>query len=233
MLKEILVNENISVTDEQMNKLEEFKRLVLEKNKVMNLTGITDSDEFDLKHYLDSLILEKFVDLEKVTSILDIGTGAGFPGIPLKIVHPKIEFLLLDSLRKRIHFIEDAIRVLGLEKITAIHDRAEILANQKKYREQFDLVVSRAVARLNTLVEWSLPFVQVGGQFVAMKGKDGLEELEEAIKGIELLGGEVSEAIEYKLGDTDQNRTIIIIKKLKNTPKKYPRGGGQPQNNPL
>lgn len=233
MIKDLLENEGISITDEELKQLEDFKKLVLEKNKVMNLTGITDSYEFDLKHYLDSLILEKFVNMEDYSKILDIGTGAGFPGIPLKILHPDHEFLLLDSLRKRIYFIEDSVKELGLEKISAIHERAETLGNNKNYREQYHLVVSRAVARLNTLAEWSLPFVKVGGIFVAMKGKDGLEELEEAKRGIELLGGEVLKAKEYKLGETDQDRTVIIIKKVKSTPKKYPRGGGKPQNKPL
>ncbi|MDO5755217.1 MAG: 16S rRNA (guanine(527)-N(7))-methyltransferase RsmG [Tissierellia bacterium] len=232
MLKELLKSHGIALENEQIQQLKKYQEMVLETNEYMNLTSITEEEEFHLKHFLDSLWPEKYVNFSD-EKIIDIGTGAGFPAIPLKIHHPQLEMVLLDSLKKRLGFIDGVIEELSLDKIKTIHGRAEEVSRQKDYREQFDIAISRAVARLNTLVEWSLPFVKIGGVFIAMKGSDGLEELKEAEKGIEILGGRVKGIKEYQLEENDHQRTMIIIEKVKSCPKKYPRGGGKPVKKPL
>ena len=208
-----------------------YERLV-EKNKVMNLTGITEFDEVLQKHFLDSVYgLDEFVT--KASYILDLGTGAGFPGIPLKILYPEKEFVLMDSLQKRLRFLEEVKEGLKLENLSFEHARAEDLAHDKRYREKFDLVLSRAVANLSSLSEFCLPFTKVGGCFISYKSGACEEEVENAAKAISLLGGKVEEVRKFMLPDSDISRSLIIIRKTKETKKQYPRKAGIPLKNPL
>lgn len=233
IIKNKLENLNLQPTQEQLSKLYSFYELLIEKNKVMNLTGITEYEEVIDKHFVDSVSIIKAVDLNKKIRIIDLGTGAGFPGIPLKIMFPNIEIVLVDSLNKRIKFLEEVVEQLQLTDISCIHSRAEDLAQNKEYREQFDLCVSRAVANLSTLCEYCIPFVKVGGNFVSYKSGVIQEELEQAKYAISTLGGELSEVINFTLPETDIERSFIKIKKNKNTQKKYPRKAGLPGKEPL
>lgn len=211
---------------------EDFKGRVLEKNKVMNLTAITEDEEFNIKHFLDSLSLLKLGQIQEAKRVLDLGTGAGFPGVPLKIAKKNLDVTLLDSLKKRIDFLNETIEDMGLEGIRGIHARAEELSRKDGYREAFDLVTSRAVANLATLYEYCLPFVKVGGYMVAMKGPDIEGELKEGQAALKALGGELVEVKKVDLPQ-DIEHTLVLIKKVKTTPKKYPRAGGKPRKNPI
>lgn len=233
IIKNKLENLNLQPTQEQLSKLYSFYELLIEKNKVMNLTGITEYEEVIDKHFVDSVSIIKAIDLNKKIRIIDLGTGAGFPGIPLKIIFPNIEIVLVDSLNKRIKFLEEVVEKLQLTDISCIHSRAEDLARNKEYREQFDLCVSRAVANLSTLCEYCIPFVKVGGNFVSYKSGVIQEELEQAKYAISTLGGELSEVINFTLPETDIERSFIKIKKNKNTQKKYPRKAGLPGKEPI
>lgn len=225
---------NLELSDSQLLQLEKYYEMLIEKNKVMNLTAITEYEDVLKKHFLDSLALSQLFCLkEKKVKLLDMGTGAGFPGIPLKIVFPDLEITLMDSLNKRIVFLQEVISELGLEKITAVHGRAEEAALKSEYREQYDFCVSRAVARLVSLSEFCLPFVKQGGYFVPYKSGEIKEELQEARFAIRELGGEYQKTFEYILPNSDIQRTLIPIKKVKQTAKKYPRGGGKPLKQPL
>lgn len=236
---------NISVTEKQLEQFESYYELLIEWNEVMNLTAITEFDEVLVKHFLDSVSLCKAVDLEnKSDRLIDVGTGAGFPGIPLKIVFPNLEIVLLDSLGKRVKFLNEVINKLALANITAVHARAEDFAKKEEYRECFDLCVSRAVANLSTLSEYCLPFVKKNGVFVSYKSenitktsvklKEGeVNEMEAAKKAISVLGGKVKEQIEFYLPQTDIYRNLVVIDKIKVTPKKYPRKAGLPSKEPL
>ena len=229
----------IELSDEQTEQLYRFYQLVLEKNKVLNLTTITDYEEFLYKHLADSLIIESIVDSNfnnnSISSIkvLDLGTGAGFPGIPLAIVHPEWELVLLDSLHKRVRFLEEVVAELALSKVHPIHSRAEDLAHQKEYREQFDLCVSRAVANLSTLSEYAIPFIRVGGCFLSYKGPAADDEIQAAKYAIKQLGGHLEKVETYTLPDTDITHSIVQIQKIKSTYKKYPRKAGTPSKEPL
>ena len=211
---------------------EDFKGRVLEKNKVMNLTAITEDEEFNIKHFLDSLSLLKLEEIQGAKRVLDLGTGAGFPGVPLKIAKKYLDITLLDSLKKRIDFLNETIEDMGLEGIRGIHARAEELSRKDDYREAFDLVTSRAVANLATLYEYCLPFVKVGGYMVAMKGPDIEGELKEGQAALKALGGELVEVKKIDLPQ-DIEHTLVLVKKIKTTPKKYPRAGGKPRKNPI
>lgn len=211
---------------------EDFKGRVLEKNKVMNLTAITEDEEFNIKHFLDSLSLLKLEEIQGAKRVLDLGTGAGFPGVPLKIAKKDLDITLLDSLKKRIDFLNETIEDMGLEGIRGIHARAEELSRKDDYREAFDLVTSRAVANLATLYEYCLPFVKVGGYMVAMKGPDIEGELKEGQAALKALGGELVEVKKIDLPQ-DIEHTLVLVKKIKTTPKKYPRAGGKPRKNPI
>lgn len=224
---------NIALTEQQLEQFQTYYEMLIEKNKVMNLTGITEKGEVIDKHFIDSILLNKAVDTTKPLKILDLGTGAGFPGIPLKIAYPNLNITLLDSLNKRIKFLEEVIEELGLQEIVAIHGRAEDYAKQKEHREQYDLCVSRAVANLATLSEYCLPYVKEGGYFISYKSGAVEEELNQSKKAIQEFGGRVKEVIPFTLPETDIERTFVVIEKEKKTPKKYPRKAGLPAKEPI
>ena len=224
---------HIELNKEQYNQYVTYYNMVVEKNKVMNLTGITEFDEFIDKHYIDSLSIVNAVDMTRVNSIIDVGTGAGFPGIPLKIAFPHLKITLLDSLNKRINFLNEVIETLGLQNVETCHGRAEDFGHRKEYREQYDLCASRAVANLSTLTEYCLPFVKVGGQFVSYKSGNVDNELKESSKAIKILGGEAGKVCSFVLPGTDFARTLVPIKKIKMTGNKYPRKAGVPLKKPL
>ena len=223
----------ITLSEEQKTQFLQYYELLVEWNSFMNLTAITEFDQVITKHFLDSLSLVKVCDVAQAGRILDVGTGAGFPGIPLKIAFPEVEVVLLDSLNKRVKFLNEVIGQLGLSKITAIHGRAEDFARQKEYREQFDLVVSRAVANLSSLSEYCLPYVKVGGRFVSYKSGKLSEELTAAGKAIHVLGGEAKEPVYFQLTGTEDERSFVCIEPGKATPKKYPRKAGTPAKEPI
>ncbi len=210
-----------------------FYELLIEYNKDMNLTAITEYDEVVKKHFVDSLAIQNIIDLLEIQTLVDVGTGAGFPGIPLKIVYPHLKVTLLDALNKRVKFLDIVIKELGLKNISAEHGRAEDFAKNKKYREKYDLCVSRAVANLSTLSEYCIPFVHLGGCFIPYKSENIDEELEQSKKAISILGGNVEDVVRFKLTDTDIGRSLIKIKKEKKTPEKYPRKAGLPSREPL
>lgn len=225
---------NIGLNNTQLAQLETYYEMLVEKNKVMNLTAITEYEDVLKKHFLDSLALSQLMNLSgKKFKLLDMGTGAGFPGIPLKIAFPELEVTLMDSLNKRIVFLQDVISELGLTGITAVHGRAEEAALKPEYRERFDFCVSRAVARLVSLSEFCIPFVKQGGYFIPYKSGEIKEELLEAKFAIRELGCEYRKTYEYQLPNSDIERTLIQIEKFKQTSKKYPRGGGKPLKQPL
>lgn len=235
--KDILVKAldslNLVLEESQLDQLVQYYELLIEWNKVMNLTGITEYEEVVKKHFIDSLALIRVVDLSKELYVLDMGTGAGFPGIPLKIAFPNLNMVLLDSLNKRIKFLSEVILQLGLTKIEAIHGRAEEYAKKAEYRENFDVCVSRAVANLATLSEYCIPYVKIGGMFVPYKSGNIKEELMQSKGAIGILGGKVKKVEEFMLPDSDISRSFILIKKEKSTQKKFPRGGGKPSKEPL
>lgn len=215
----------------QETKFNNYMELLLDWNEKINLTAITEKEDIILKHFKDSLTIEEFIP--KKAKVIDIGTGAGFPGIPLKIVRNDISLTLLDSLNKRIKFLDEVVNNLELENVETIHSRAEDAGMNKKYREQYDIATSRAVANLSTLLEYLMPFVKVGGSVICMKGPNIEEELNNAKHAISELGGEIQEIKNFKLEGTDNERNIIIIKKVKPISGKYPRKAGMPANNPL
>ena len=224
---------NIQLNEVQKEQFHRYYELLVEWNKVMNLTGITEYDEVVMKHFVDSLSIVKVNGFDNVTSIIDVGTGAGFPGIPLKIVFPEIKITLLDSLNKRIKFLNAVIDELELENIETIHGRAEDFSKKEDYREQYDLCVSRAVANLATLSEYCLPYVKVGGCFIPYKSGEIDEELNNSKKAVQILGGKIEEVVKFQLPDSDIGRSFVKIKKNKNTAKKYPRKAGLPAKEPL
>ena len=223
----------ISLNEEQTQQFIAFYEYLVEKNKVMNLTGITEFQEVLVKHFLDSLACVKAVDMKKVTTVMDIGTGAGFPGVPLKIAFPHLEACLLDSLKKRVNFLEETFALLKLQNITAIHGRAEEFAKNKSYRETYDLCVSRAVSNLATLSEYCLPYVKVGGKFISYKSGTVQEEAEQAEKAVRILGGKIQNVVYFNLPDSEIQRSLVVIEKIKPTPGKYPRKAGTPLKEPL
>lgn len=228
---------SITLSGEQKQQFLTYYEYLVEKNKVMNLTAITEYEEVITKHFLDSLTVVKTSCFkpEKLAGkrLIDIGTGAGFPGIPLKIAFPELEILLLDSLNKRINFLNEVTEMLGLTKINTVHGRAEDYAKQKGYRESFDFCVSRAVANLSTLSEYCIPFVKQGGCFISYKSGSVDQELIQAEKAVKILGGQREEVVRFSLADTDMDRSFVVIHKAKPTPKKYPRKAGLPSKEPL
>ena len=223
----------ITLTSAQKEQFDRYYDMLVEWNKVMNLTGITDYDEVNLKHFTDSLTIVRVEDMSSVDTLIDIGTGAGFPGIPIKIVFPHIKVVLLDSLNKRLKFLNSVIKELEIESVETLHGRAEDHARNVKYREKFDLCVSRAVANLSTLSEYCIPFVKIDGHFISYKSGASDEEIKQAGRAVQMLGGKMEKTDKFLLPDTDMGRTLIQIRKVKKTPGKYPRKAGIPGKEPL
>ena len=224
---------NIHLNDEQINQFLVYYEMLVERNKFVNLTAITEFDDVMKKHFVDSVSLIQAYDVNKPVSVIDVGTGAGFPGLALKIAFPELKITLLDSLNKRIAFLDDVICKLNLKGVETIHGRAEDYAKPGKLRENFDLCVSRAVANLSTLSEYCLPFVKVGGYFISYKSERISEEIKAAEKAISILGGQVNKQIEFTLPDSDIYRNLFVIQKIKATPCKFPRKAGLPSKEPL
>lgn len=224
---------SIVLNDKQIQQFEQYYNILVEWNKVMNLTAITEYEEVVEKHFLDSLTIVNAIHVEEIETLIDVGTGAGFPGIPLKIAFPHLKVTLLDSLNKRIKFLNEVINLLELNDIKAIHGRAEDYAKQAEYREQYDICVSRAVANLATLSEYCLPYVKVDGLFVPYKSGEIDEELKSSEKAVSILGGKVEEVVKFQLPGTDIGRSFVKIHKIKETKKKYPRKAGMPTKEPL
>ena len=229
-LKQQLEKIEIKLENRAIERLWKFKEIVLEKNKVFNLTSITDEKDFILKHLIDSLSVLKVVP-ENTKNIIDIGTGAGFPGLPIKIAMPKLNVTLLDSSKKKVKFLTETIKELELENIKARDERAEDLARDRNFREKYDIAISRAVALLPTLVEYTLPFVKVGGIFIAQKSKNE-DEIKSAENAIKILGGKIKEIIPIQIGDLPE-RSLIIIEKISRTPLEFPRKPGIASKEPI
>ncbi len=229
----------LSIDDKAIDKLYLYYNMVVEKNKVMNLTAITEEDEFIVKHIIDSLSIAKCdefksaVSEKKESSLIDVGTGAGFPGVVLKIAYPELKIVLFDSLKKRLNFLDEVIAKLGLSDISTLHGRAEDCGHDKKYREAFDFAVSRAVANMSSLSEYCLPFVKKNGYFIAYKSGESSDELEDAKHAIKLLGGNIESETKLVLPDSDIERSLIAVKKIKSTPMQYPRKAGTPTKEPI
>ena len=220
----------ITLDEVQKKQFTDFYEYLVEKNKVMNLTGITEFQEVLVKHFLDSLACVKAVD---IFLYKDIIRRSGFPGVPLKIAFPHLEACLLDSLKKRVNFLEETFQLLKLENITAIHGRAEEFAKNKAYRETYDLCVSRAVSNLATLSEYCLPYVKTGGFFISYKSGTVQEEVEQAQKAVKILGGRIQDVVYFQLPDSEIQRSLVVIEKVKATPGRYPRKAGTPLKEPL
>lgn len=222
---------NIILDDLKMERFYKYMNLLLEWNEKINLTAITDEREIIVKHFLDSLTIEKYLD--NIKNLADIGTGAGFPGIPIKIFNPNIKITLVDSLNKRVNFLNDIVKELKLENVEVIHSRAEDLGKDKNYREKFDVVTSRAVANMSILSEYLLPLVKIDGKCICMKGAEIEEELESAKYAIKLLGGRIEKVDNFELSDEHLKRNIVVIKKIDKSPSNYPRKAGIPAKKPI
>lgn len=237
IFKEIIVQAaheyGLALTEEQVEKYNTYFELLVEWNEKINLTAITAPQEVAVKHMIDSLSCYDESIFKKEAKIIDVGTGAGFPGLPLKIFRPDLKLTLFDSLNKRILFLQTVANSLGITDIQFVHSRAEDGGKNKRLREQYDIAVSRAVARLNVLCEWCLPFVAVGGFFIALKGSQYSQEVNEARGALQLLGGEIIKIEKIKLPGLDDVRAVVYIKKVKKTPMSYPRRPGMAEKNPL
>jgi 16S rRNA (guanine527-N7)-methyltransferase len=223
----------IHLSEEQLNQFKLYYDMLLEKNKVMNLTAITEHDDVINKHFVDSIMLGKLHCLSESLSVIDVGTGAGFPGIPLKIAYPKLRVTLLDSLNKRVIFLKEVIEALQLEGIEAIHSRAEDGARNPQYREKFDLCVSRAVSNLSTLSEYCIPFVKKGGYFISYKSVQIEDEINQAKNAIKILGGAIDRTETMVIPDTDVQRQFVFVQKKASTPKQFPRKAGTAAKTPI
>lgn len=232
--KQMLSEKGIILSEKQLKQFEIYFHTLVEWNEKMNLTAITEQSEVYLKHFYDSITAGFYFNpFQSPATVCDVGAGAGFPSIPLKIVFPQLKVTIVDSLKKRIHFLEHLAKELELEEVNFVHDRAESFGQNKDYRESFDIVTARAVARLSVLSELCLPLVKVGGSFVAMKASSAKEEVEIGQKAISLLGGVVADSHSFVLPIEDSERNILIISKEKQTPKKYPRKPGTPNKEPI
>lgn len=232
-IKEVFDKMHIELPDGALELLNRYYEMLIDTNKVMNLTTITEYSEVVIKHFADSAAIGCITDMNGNIDLIDVGTGAGFPGIVLKIVYPQLSVVLLDSLNKRVNFLKNVITELGLTGISAIHGRAEDIARNKDYREKFDLCVSRAVANMSSLSEYCLPFVKVGGRFIPYKADGCNEEVKTASKAVNILGGKIRKIESYVIPDTDICRKFVVIDKLRNTSAKYPRKAGLPTKEPL
>ena len=216
---------------EQTEQFFEYMNLLIEWNEKMNLTAITEPEEIILKHFIDSITILK--DIEDNSKVVDVGTGAGFPGIPLSIMNPTLKITLVDSLNKRLIFLQEVVNKLKLKNVEIVHARAEEFGQNKKHRESFDVATSRAVANLSTLSEYLIPLVKVNGKVISMKAAEANQEINDAKKAIEILGGKIEKVEEFNLPQSDIGRTVIIINKEKQTPSKYPRKPGTPSKEPI
>lgn len=221
---------NLNISEEKLEKFFTYKEMLKEWNEKINLTAIVEDEEIVLKHFIDSLMINKYI--EKGISIIDVGTGAGFPGIPLKIINDDIILTLMDSLNKRLIFLDEVCKNIDLKGVNIVHGRAEDCGQDEKYREKYDVATARAVANMNVLLEYCLPFVKVGGIFICMKGNN-IEEINETEKALEVLGGKIEKAEKVYLPGTEIERNIIIVRKIKKTPKEYPRKAGIPSKKPI
>lgn len=233
LLRDGLKNYKIDCDDIMLDRFETYREILVDFNQHMNLTGITDQREVYIKHFLDSVAIFKHGYLTGYLSVIDVGTGAGFPGLPFKIANPDIELTLLDSLNKRINFLKEVGRGIGFDDIDYVHGRAEDIGQNKDYRQKFDIATARAVANLPVLLELCVPFVRVGGFFICLKGPNAVKELEDAQNAIKILGVKLVELIEVDLPDEELKHTVLVFKKEKDTPVKYPRKAGKPSKNPL
>lgn len=231
--KEAVEALGFTVTEQMMEQFAKYTTFLQEWNEKINLTAITETEEVYLKHFYDSIVVAKYVDLSNPAKLVDVGSGAGFPSIPLKILLPHLEITIIDSLMKRINFLQLLVDELGLEGVHLFHGRAEDLGQDKEHREQYDFATARAVARMSVLSEYCLPFVKVGGKFLALKGDKGEEELRQARQALKILGGEVERVEVFDLPLDAGERSILEIKKSKRTPKKYPRQAGIANKKPL
>ncbi len=230
LFKELASKINIELNENQISNFFKYKNVLLETNKYINLTAITEERDIIVKHFIDSLTINKYITQN--SSLIDVGTGAGFPGIPIKIIREDINVVLIDSLNKRINFLNNVTKELNLKNIKAVHSRAEDAGQNKEFREKFDFVTARAVSNLATLSELCLPFLKVNGIFICMKG-NSVEEIENAEKAISILGGKIISVEKFVLPDSNIERNIILIKKIKETPSKYPRKAGLPSKQPI
>lgn len=233
MLNEACQSMGLSFDEEKYNKFIKYKDLIKEWNQKINLTAITDDEEIIKKHFIDSIKVFNCDYVKNAKSIIDIGTGGGFPGVPMRIVKEDSKMVLLDSLNKRINFLNEVINDLNLSNIKTIHGRAEDFAQNAEYRQRFDLAVSRAVANLTVLLEFCLPYVKVGGYFVALKGPAIEEEIKAAEGALKALGGKIEKIIEVDIEGSDLKHNLLVVKKIKDTPKKYPRKAGMVTKNPI
>ena len=226
----------LECSEEQLAQLHTYYERMVEVNKVMNLTAITEYEEVCVKHWLDSLCLVKALlpkELNKPLCVIDVGTGAGFPGVPLKIFFPQWKITLLDSLAKRINFLEQLTKELGLSDVNCVHGRAEELGLKPEYREQYDLCVSRAVTRMASLTELCLPLVAVNGAMIAYKSADSDKEIDEAVKAVQVMGGVIENREKFIVPCSDYGRSLVVVRKVRPTDRKYPRGGGKPMKAPV
>lgn len=221
----------MELSDKQIAQFNLYYELLTAKNKVMNLTAITEYNDVVKKHFIDSMMISRVLDMKKINSLCDVGTGAGFPGIPLKIVYPHLHLILVDSVGKRVNFLSEVVEKLDLEDVEAIHSRTEDLAHNSKYREKYDLVTARAVASMNVLSEYCIPYAKIGGYFAAYKSGNIEEEIENAKNAVKTLGGKIEKTDMFEL--YEMGRSIVLIRKVNSTPKIYPRKAGTPSKNPL
>ncbi|OXS76522.1 16S rRNA (guanine(527)-N(7))-methyltransferase RsmG [Domibacillus enclensis] len=228
-----LAERGIVLSEEQLAQFNRYYELLVEWNEKMNLTAITEREDVYMKHFFDSITAGFYIDLTKPLRLLDVGAGAGFPSIPLKIVFPDLNVTIIDSLNKRITFLNHLASELGLENVQFVHGRAEEMGQKPEHREQYDLVTARAVARMSVLSELCLPFARTGGSFVAMKAASASDEMDTAKKAIQTLGGKTDDVFSFKLPIENSERTIIVVRKEKQTPKKYPRKAGTPNKTPI
>ncbi len=233
VVKDYAMNQKLTLTEKQYSQIFEYYDLMIEWNKVMNLTGITEPEEFARMHIIDSWLIHQLYPMEDAVKVMDVGTGAGLPGIPLKILYPHLQMTLLDSLNKRVNFLNVVIETLGFDGIEAVHGRAEDIAKQEPYRESFDLVVSRAVSQLPVLSEYCIPFAEVGGHFIAYKSLNTDEEIENSHTAIEKLGGSLSRVVDKVLLGSDIPRRFVWIDKVAPSMACYPRKAGKPSKKPL
>ncbi len=233
LLEKAFVDLEIQYDQTTLAKFETYMQLVLEWNEKVNLTSITDEREFVIKHFVDSLMCVSHKSLSSASKIIDIGTGAGFPGIPLALIYPDKKFMLMDSVNKKLIIVKEIMGKLNIRNATVVHGRAEDLGHQKQHREQYDICVSRAVAKLQVLSEYCLPFVKPGGYFIAYKGSEVEQEITDSQKAIDVLGGEIEEIAPFKIDDLKMGHNLIYIRKNAETPQKYPRKPGTPQKEPI